>query len=82
MPLNLFKGMVFTISVLFSNMRNGFSGIPLFDDFYYSLFNVLLTTLSVTTYIFMDQVVAIDYGKYKKTATPVERNLDYDPVKG
>ena len=62
MPLNLFKSMLFTISVLFANMRNGFSGIPLFDDFYYSLFNVLLTTISVTTYIWIDQTVAVNYG--------------------
>ena len=69
MPLNLFKSIIFTIPVLFSNMRNGFSGIPIFDDFYYSLFNVLLSTISVTTYIFMDQVVPFNYDQYKKTST-------------
>jgi hypothetical protein len=63
-------------------MRNGFSGIPIFDDFYYSLFNVMLTTISVTTYIFNDQVVSFNYNQYKKTATSVTRNPNYDPVKG
>jgi hypothetical protein len=81
-PLNLFKGLIFTTPCVFSNMNNGFSGIAMFDDFYYSLFNVLLTTISVTTYIWLDQSVSLNYNQYKKTAKPSEKNLNYDPVKG
>lgn len=81
-PLNLFKGLIFTTPCFFSNMRNGFSGLAIFDDFYYSLFNVLLTTISVTTYIWLDQSVSQNYNQYKRTAKPTVRNSKYDPVKG
>lgn len=60
-PLNLFRGLIFITPTFFSNMYNGFSGIPMFDDFYYSLYNVLLTTASVTTYIWVDQDVSFNY---------------------
>ena len=80
-PFNLFKGLVFTIPTLFLNMGNGFSGVAMLDDFYYSLFSVLMTTISVTTYIWLDQSVSFNYDQYKKTAKPTVRNPNYDPVK-
>jgi magnesium-transporting ATPase (P-type) len=81
-PMNLFKGLIFSTPTFFANMHNGFSGIPIYDDFYYSLFSVLMTTISCTTYIWVDQVVDMDYEKYKKSVKPVEKNSSYDPVKG
>ena len=78
--LNLFKGIIFTIPVFYSNMENGFSGIPIYDDFYYSLFNVLLSTITVTAYIWMDQSVSFNHEQYSSTSKLVKRNPDYDPV--
>ena len=81
-PLNLFKGFIFTGPVFFAQFDNGFSGLAIFNDFYYSLFNVWLTTFSCATFVWTDQDVSYNFGKYKKDSTQKVPHTakEYSPI--
>lgn len=81
-PLNLFKGFIFTGPVFFAQFDNGFSGLAIFNDFYYSLFNVWLTTFSCATFVWTDQDISFNFNKYKKDSTQKvpHTNKEYSPI--
>jgi len=79
----MFKGLIFITPTFYQNMNNGFSGIAMFDDFYYSLYNVMLTTFSVGGFILLDQDHSFNREKFVRTKySKVTRNPNYDPTKG
>ena len=67
---------------IFSNMSNGFSGIAIFMDLYYALFNVLLTTITVASYILLDQEIYFAPDSYKQSVPKKKRAASYDPTRG
>ena len=64
--LNIFKGHLFMIIFFYFNMWTGYSAIALCDYFYYSLFNVMNTTINIGGYMVFDQDVAVNPNKYIK----------------
>jgi hypothetical protein len=81
-PLNLFKGFIWTGPQLLAQFHNGFSCLNIFDDFYYALFNVWLVVLSCGGYVWLDQDVSFDPNFCKKDNIMVyerDSKADYCP---
>ena len=53
--MNLFKGAIFVTGVLIANFYNGFSGVALFKDFYFSLYTVSMTVVTVGIFLVIDK---------------------------
>lgn len=60
-PLTIFKGHLNMASTFFGNMFNGYSGLPNYDYFYYSLVAVLNTDLLPVNLMLIDQPVAYNF---------------------
>lgn len=58
----VYKGMLFSIPLVPFNMMAGFSGISFVEDFYYALYEVILTTFAIFCYLFFE--VDVDH-KFK-----------------
>ena len=58
--MNLFKGAIFVLGVFVANFNNGFSGLALFKDFYFSLYPVSLTVTSVGIYLIVDKPITFN----------------------
>jgi hypothetical protein len=63
-PLNLFKGLLYCTGTFLANFYNGYSGIALYQDYYYALHPVLLTTITVCAYLSYDNSVSRDNSKF------------------
>ena len=68
-------------SVLFASMFNGFSGLPNYDYFYYSLVAVINTELIPLILMAVDQPVDYDFEQYSDEVLPHTQNNNYDPNK-
>lgn len=81
----LFKSQAFMVPILVVNMTNGFSGLAIYRDFYFALFDVLNTTFMLGGFVLLDQDVAFDSKHYRNDAKENEdpafkqRKLVYDP---
>ncbi len=51
----LFKGMLFSIPMLFFNTKCAFSGQTFIEDYYFALYEVILTTFAIYFYLLLDQ---------------------------
>jgi hypothetical protein len=54
----VFKGMLFSIPILMFNCINGFSGLTYIPDWYFALYEVILTTFAIFFYLLIDQDVS------------------------
>lgn len=85
LSLALFKSQAFMVPILIVNMTNGFSGLAIYRDFYFALFDVLNTTFMLGGFVLLDQDVAFDFGRFRNDAprqadpTFKERSSAYDP---
>lgn len=68
-PLNLFKGALYMMGTLIANFNNGYSGVALYKEFYYALYQVLLTTFTVATFLYYDNYISFNPDKYKKDSS-------------
>lgn len=59
-PMNLFKGAIFVTGVLIANFYNGFSGMALFKDFYFSLYPVSMTPITVTGFLLINKAFSFN----------------------
>lgn len=50
----VFKGMLFSIPILFFNTVCGYSGLTYVEDFYFALYEVILTTFAIMFYLLLD----------------------------
>mmetsp|Transcript_32846 Transcript_32846/g.50198 ORF Transcript_32846/g.50198 Transcript_32846/m.50198 type:complete len:221 (+) Transcript_32846:2426-3088(+) len=53
----LFKGMLISICLFFFQMVNGFSGTTFIEDYYYAMYEVIMTTFAIYFYLLLDQDV-------------------------
>lgn len=86
LTLALFKSQTFIVPILFCNMANGFSGLAIYRDFYFALFDVLNTTFMLGGFVMLDQDVAFNFGRYftnaiknMDEAQKQKKALTYDP---
>ena len=59
----VFKGMLFSIPILFFNTVSGFSGLTYVDDLFFALYEVILTTFAIYFYLLLDQDVSFKDGE-------------------
>lgn len=59
----VFKGMLFSIPILFFNAVSGFSGLTYVDDLFFALYEVILTTFAIYFYLLLDQDVSFKDGE-------------------
>lgn len=68
-----------------TNLTNGFSGLAIYTDLYYALFDVLNTVFVLAGFLLLDQDVAFNTKRYKHDAVRVsnllveEQKKRYDP---
>jgi len=53
--INMTKALLYMMSNYINNYFNGFSGMVFFDNFYFSLFNILNTTVACSFMLIADQ---------------------------
>lgn len=53
------------VPILMTNLTNGFSGLAIYTDLYYALFDVLNTVFILGSFLLLDQDVAFNYKRYK-----------------
>ena len=58
----VFKGMLFSIPILFFNTVCGFSGTTYIADLYFALYEVIMTTWAIAFYCLYDQDVSFGEG--------------------
>ena len=82
--MNLFKGAIFVTGALIANFYNGFSGVALFKDFYYSLYPVSLTVVTASIFLVIDKPFTFNPNKLsEKDADPLtSKNPNYNPAAG
>uniref|UniRef100_A0A7S3FV57 P-type ATPase C-terminal domain-containing protein n=1 Tax=Strombidium rassoulzadegani TaxID=1082188 RepID=A0A7S3FV57_9SPIT len=54
----VFKGMLFSVPILFFNTQCGYSGTTYVEDYYFALYEVILTTFAIYFYLLIDQDVS------------------------
>ena len=54
LSLALFKATFFMVPIFFVNMSNGFSGLAVYRDLYYALFDVLNTVFMLGSFLMLD----------------------------
>lgn len=59
--------MLFSIPLVFFNIHAAFSGLTYVEDFYYALYEVIMTTFAICFYLFVE--VDVD-PKYKPADNP------------
>ena len=69
--------------IFYHNWRNGFSGVLLYDTYYYALFRITMTNFALMFYMFFDTEVDYDFKSYLKELVPddEEKLKYYDPTK-
>lgn len=60
----VYKAMLFSIPLVFFNISTGYSGITYVDDYFYALFEVILTTFAIGGYVWFE----VDISPYYKSA--------------
>lgn len=82
----LFKSQLFMVPMLTTNMTNGFSGVAMYADTYYAMFDILNTVWVLMAFLLLDQDVAFNTERYKSDLEPLndtqtmdEQPLPYDP---
>lgn len=82
--INLWKGAGVGAPQLFSNMFNGFSGLQMHMGFYAAMFNILDSTLTTYSYLFLDQACSFNsdqkYALNKNITKKAHTVRNYDPV--
>ena len=70
----LYKGMLFSIPLIFFNIHAAFSGLTYVEDYYYALYEVILTTWAICFYLFIEVDV---HPKYKSSENTSNFLADY-----
>ena len=50
----IFKGMMVALSLFFFNSLCGYSGTTFIEDYFYALFEVIMTTFAIYFYLLLD----------------------------
>lgn len=53
-----YKSMLFTVARFFFTFENGYSGLPLFDDYYIALYNIAFTAIPLLIRALFEQDVS------------------------
>ena len=78
-PINLFKGLIFCTGTFFANFHNGFSGLAIYQGYYYALHPVLLTTITVSVFLFHNQPISKNPLKFTNDAGDTSVSHIYNP---
>ena len=78
-PINLFKGLIFCTGTFFANFHNGFSGLAIYQGYYYSMHPVLLTTITVSVFLFHNQPFSKNPLKFTKDGVDTSVSPVYNP---
>ena len=80
-PLSLFKGLIFCSGTFIANFINGYSGVALYQGYYYAMYPATLTTITICGFLIFDQSFSKNPSKFNKTSTDVQphTNPNYDP---
>lgn len=54
LSIALFKSQLFMVPILMTNFTNGFSGLAIYTDLYYALFDVLMTVFMLAFFLLLD----------------------------
>ena len=72
------------VPILMTNLTNGFSGIAIYTDLYYAMFDVLNTVFILAAFLILDQDVAFNTERYNNDDQDIQQikdspNEEYDP---
>ena len=72
------------VPILMTNLTNGFSGIAIYTDLYYAMFDVLNTVFILAAFLILDQDVAFNTERYSNDDQDILQikdspNEEYDP---
>ena len=69
----MLKSMYFSTSILFFNLYSGYSGSTYIEDYFYALFDINLSVLSLGFYMLLDQDIA--FSSYSPTSSTKDLDL-------
>lgn len=61
-----YKGMCFSIPLVFFNLNCAYSGLSYVNDYFYALYEVILTTWAIAFYVYLEVDVSPFYKEVAK----------------
>ena len=68
--------LLFMVPILMTNLTNGFSGIAIYTDLYYAMFDVLNTVFILAAFLILDQDVAFNTERYNNDDQDIQQIKD------
>ena len=76
LSIALYKAQLFMVPILMTNLTNGFSGIAIYTDLYYAMFDVLNTVFILAAFLILDQDVAFNTERYNNDDQDIQQIKD------